>query len=168
MLSNKFVSNNLFHMSLLALSSAFLLSACEQRADENKAPSLAAKSAVIRPAEVADVALNVECLPSTGNAMEDGQVDVCHYNTKSIEQVYAAIVKEHAASNNDSGYSLLREILPNKDVEENFADKETWIKYTWLDKEHVSVTIQIAGGADTLEFAQEANKVKVTTTLSAD
>ena len=168
MLSNKFVSNSLFHISLLALSSVFLLSACEQKADENKAPSLIAKSEVIRLAEVAGVALKAECLPSTGSAMEDGQVEICHYNTESIEQAYETIVKEYADSNGDSGYSLLKKTLPSKDVEDKFDDKETWIKYTWVDKEHVSVIIQMAGGEDALEFAQEANKVKVTTTLSAD
>lgn len=129
MLSNKFLANNLFHKTLLASSSVFLLSACEQKADENKAPSLVAKSEVIRPLVEAKVDLKAECLLSTGSAMEDGQVEICHYNTESIEQVYETIIKEHAASNDDSGYALLQKILPSKDLEDNFDKNETWIKY---------------------------------------
>jgi hypothetical protein len=168
MLSHKFLASYLFHLTLLALSSVFLLSACEQKAGENKAPPLVVKSEVIRPIEIAKIVLKPECLPSTGSAMEDGQVEICHYNTDSIEQAYETIVKEHAASNDDSGYSLLQKSLPSKDLEANFDMKETWIKYKWADKEHVTVIIQMAGGEDTLEFAKEASKVKVTTTLSAD
>lgn len=123
---------------------------------------------MIRPLEEAKVVLKAECLPSTGSAMEDGQVEICHYNTESIEQVYETIIKEHAASNDDSGYGLLQKILPSKDLEDNFDKKETWIKYKWLNNNQVSVTIQMAGGEDNIKFSKEKDRVKVVTTLSAD
>jgi hypothetical protein len=166
MLSNKFLANNLLHLSLLAVSSVFLLSACEQKADVNKALSLA-KSEVTQPAEATNMALKADCLPSTGSAMEDGQVTVCHYNTDSLALVYAAIVQDRA-SEDDFGYALLRKTLPAKDLDDKFDSKETWIKYAWADKAHLKVSIQMAGGEDTLEFAKENGKVKVVTTLSAD
>lgn len=166
MLRNKFLANNLLHLSLLAVSSVFLLSACEQMADENKVLSLA-KSEVTQPAEVANMALKADCLPSTGSAMEGGQVTVCHYNTDSLALVYAAILQE-SASEDDFGYALLKKTLPAKDLDDKFDSKETWIKYAWADKAHLKVSIQMAGGEDTLEFAKENGKVKVVTTLSVD
>ena len=40
--------------------------------------------------------------------MEDGQVEICHYNAESIEQAYETIINERATSNDDSGHGLLQ------------------------------------------------------------
>lgn len=137
-----------------------VLSACEQKHAESMTQQ-------IKPLAVKKVEIKPSCLPSTGSAMEDGEVTICHYNTDSLELAYETIVKM-SASQEDFGYTLLRKTLPSTDLEDNFDDKQTWIRYVWADKTHIRVTIQMAGGEDTLIFAKEKNSVKVTTTLSAD
>lgn len=153
-MANKHLTFILFTLSL-----TLLVTACEKppQAKNSQIKSVVKPKADIKP----------NCLPSTGSAMEDGEVTVCHYDTDSLELAYAAIVKENA-SKDDFGYALLKKTLPAKNLEDKFDDKQTWIKYAWLDKAHVTVTIQMAGGEDTIEFAKENANVKVVTTLSAD
>lgn len=157
MFDNKLVIKHHLYKTILSFSAAVFLVACD-----SKEASTTSNSNVIKLAGKPD------CLPATGNVMEDGEVTVCHYNTDSLAQAYATIAKMHATSSDGSGYSLLQRALPIKDLEESFDDKQTWIKYIWADEAHVTVIIQVAGGEDTLAFAKENNSVKVTTTLSAD
>jgi hypothetical protein len=167
MIGNKPRAKNLFYKTILVLGIALLLFACDRNRQDGENISSEANVKVVKSVVTPKEDINPVCLPSTGNAMEDGQETVCNYNTDSLELAYAAIVKVNA-SKDDSGYSLLQKSLPSKDLEDNFDKKETWIKYKWVNNDQVNVTIQMAGGEDTLEFAKEANKVKVTTKLSAD
>ncbi len=157
MLANQFAIKHCLYKSILGLTATVFLVACDSQEASTTSNSKAIK-----------LAGKPECRPSTGSAMEDGEVTVCYYHTDSLAQAYATVANTQAASGNGSGYSLMQKVLPNKDLKENFDDKETWIKYTWIDKTHVSITIQMAGGEDTLELVKENNSVKVTTTLSAD
>jgi hypothetical protein len=155
-----------FKKSVFTLSLVFLLLACEKKFDGKDVRSEATVDEV-KSVEVSKVKIKPDCLSPIGSAMEEGEVTVCYYNTDSLALAYLTIVKDHA-SNDDFGYALLKKTLPDKDLEDNFDDKQTWIKYKWSDKGRVKITIQMAGGEDTLEFAKEKSKVKLTSTLSAD
>jgi hypothetical protein len=147
-----------FKKSVFTLSLVFLLLACEKKFDGKDVRSEATVDEV-KSVEVSKVKIKPDCLSPIGSAMEEGEVTVCYYNTDSLALAYLTIVKDHAS---------LKKTLPDKDLEDNFDDKQTWIKYKWSDKGRVKITIQMAGGEDTLEFAKEKSKVKLTSTLSAD
>ena len=164
MFKSKPLSNNHLFKKIFVLCILSALCACDQKQLDDKSTSTKSK---VKEVVAPKVEIKPSCLPATGNAMEEGQVTVCHYNTDSLALAYEAIVKENA-SKDDFGYALLKKTLPTKDLEDNFEDKQTWIKYAWTEKQHLTITIQMAGGEDTLALTKEKGSVKVVTTLSAD
>lgn len=114
----------------------------------------------------ADQQVLVQCQPPTGNAFEEGQVEVCAYQTNSIDTAYQMIVKQH--QDDTSGYQLLRKSLPEKQVKDNFDAQSVWISYSRDAADSATVNLQMAGGEDELVFKKQNGKVIVQTTLSAD
>lgn len=168
MFSNKLPRTHFVYKFILIAAFACLVCACERKSDDDKITSNLTNSEVPTATSEVKAGIEPDCAAPTGNAMEDGEVHVCRYNTDSLAQVYELIVQENAAKNENVGYALLKKSLPSKDLEDKFDVQETWIKYTWLDKDHVTIKIQMAGGEDTIELTKENHQVKVTTTLSAD
>lgn len=112
-------------------------------------------------------AISVACQPATGSAFEDGQVEVCEYETDALEKAYATIVASHSAEQG-SAYSLLKKTLPTKNTKDHFDAQEVWIDYTWLSPDSLRITLQMAGGEDELLLTRLGGKVQLKTTLSAD
>lgn len=153
----------------LVLSFMFLFSACSQKVDktdsEHSVPVLASKSS----AALNQVARLVpDCIAPKGDIMGEGQVNICYYNTDSIDKVYEMIVKERGVAEDGFGYRLLKKELPTARLEENFEPQQVRVSYEWPAKEKVSISIQMAGGVDELIISKENNRVKVQTTSSAD
>jgi hypothetical protein len=110
--------------------------------------------------------VSFKCQPATGNAFEDGQVEVCMYETDSIEKAYQTIVNQH--QHDTSGYQLLRKSLPVKQTKDDFEDQSVWISYSGMASDSAVIKLQMAGGEDELLIKKQNGKVLVQTTLSAD
>lgn len=94
------------------------------------------------------------------------QTQICTYNTKSFQAVYQQIRNKRVAP---EVKRLLREALPNKDVEDTFKNAYAMsASYQYTAHGDLLLTVNFAGGVDEYELKHQHNQTVLTITNSAD